>query len=463
MWKGVLLFMAMCLFWSLVAHDSSFAAGADQPDFRQSLCGPYSLMIIAEMYDIQTDLRTLSEIAKTTQKGTSMKNLVNAAHKLGLQARGMKVSVDYLLRKVKLPVIAYVNMNHYMVVEKILGDQIRIIESPNSTRIISISEFAKVWAGHIVTIASPPSRFERQHPKIHADKILYDFGVLKDHQTVKHNFIISNIGAKPLEIGEILPDCNCSHAEISQKTILPGEQAQVHMEFNTVGIWGRQTTSARIFSNDPTQPVIRLSMSGLVVTAVPISPPEIKLGTLHNTTVIHRQIQLRDPGTGKLKIRGVKTSSKNIKTTLVQQGEDFIIKVSIKLMQNQGTIEEYVLISTNNKLTPDIKVPIIGQLGGPFKVFPAQFFFGFVSNGKVYSQSVSLTTSKVPNWRVVRAECQLPEASVEVQPIEEGQQYSIKVTLAPRTGKSPLQGTVYIYTTHPKQSLVEIPIYAIPK
>lgn len=465
MCRRVMLLVVTFPFWGSMIHGSFSATGTDPLSFRQSLCGPYSLTVIAEMYGIQTDLTTLSELSKTTQKGTSMKNLVDAAHQLGLKSRGMKVSLDYLLRKVTLPVIAYVNMNHYVVVEKIIGDQMRIIESPDSTRMMPISKFAKIWGGHIITISSPSTRSELQQPKIHADKLLYDFGVLKEHKTVKHDFIIRNVGAKPLEIRDIQPDCNCSHAEISLRTILPGKQAQLHLEFDTAGIWGRQTTSAKVISNDPNQPVIRVSMSGHVVTAIPISPPKVELGTLYDSAVIHRQIQLRDPGNDKLKIKGVKTSSKNIKAVLIQQGEDFIIKLSIKPTASRDSIniKEYVLISTNNELTPKIKVPILGQFGGPFKVFPAQFFFGIVSHEKVYLRKVSLTASETPNWHVVRAECQLPEASMEVRPIKEGKHYSILMTLSPRTSKGSLQGTVHIYTTHPKQSLVKIPVYAILK
>ena len=155
-------------------------------------CGPYSLMVVAKMFGINVDSVSISHLAGTTPKGTSMKGLADAAYKLGLQARGMKISLRQLL-KLKPPIIAYVNPNHYLVIDKILEDRLHVIENTKPPHFISLPEFKKIWDGYVLVIF-PKRSMDRNQPNIQIDNPVYDFGVAESDKVIKHTFLIKNTG-----------------------------------------------------------------------------------------------------------------------------------------------------------------------------------------------------------------------------------------------------------------------------
>ena len=100
----------ICLFCCL-SHKTVFSQDT-KDKLDEALCGPYALMVVAKTFGVDVDLSSIADLAGTTPQGTTMKGLTDAAHKIGLRARGMRIS-HRQLANLKLPIIAYVNNNHF--------------------------------------------------------------------------------------------------------------------------------------------------------------------------------------------------------------------------------------------------------------------------------------------------------------------------------------------------------------
>ncbi|PRY11026.1 uncharacterized protein DUF1573 [Pontibacter ummariensis] len=94
----------------------------------------------------------------------------------------------------------------------------------------------------------------------------YDFGTVKQGETVKHTFEFTNTGASPLIIENASATCGCTVPEWPREPIAPGEKGQIGVVFNTTGKVGQQLPTVTVRAN--TQPnIVKVSMKGNVATS----------------------------------------------------------------------------------------------------------------------------------------------------------------------------------------------------
>lgn len=469
-YHSILFFIYLFYFLSnsvLVAQDST------KEELAESLCGPYALMIVAKIFGINVDVYSISELAGTTSQGTSMKGLADAAHQLGLQSRGMKLTIRQLMN-LKPPVIAYVNRNHFFVIDQILEDKLSITDINQELRSMSREEFEKIWDGHVLTISSKRINGENGEtvPNIQVEKLVYDFGVMDSNQVIEHTFIIQNTGDANLVVRDILLGCACSEATISKEIIPPNEQGSFLMKFDLQDRWGQTAAVAKVLTNDPYQPILTFVITGVSKTILPVSPSRIILSNIPNKDKgkpLFHKIRIRDSGTSDLRIQKVTTSSGAVRAKVFQEkrGADGEIHIWVtpekcNQMSTDGRFEEYITIHTNNSQSPKINVSINGEIGSPIRVIPKRLFFGFVKSGDSVSQSVVVASDTETDWNIVNVETSLDEVLIEVIPVTAGQKYRIDVTLLSDKPRSNIiEGHAKLHTDYTEQSVIKIPIYAV--
>lgn len=92
----------------------------------------------------------------------------------------------------------------------------------------------------------------------------YDFGKVKEGDTVRHVFTITNTGKDPLFIYKSVGTCDCIYPFVDKaKPLGPGEKRDIVVVFLTKGRKGKQSRTALIQTNtDPAEMV--LAMTGEV-------------------------------------------------------------------------------------------------------------------------------------------------------------------------------------------------------
>ncbi len=136
-------------------------------------CGAACLASVAAHYELKLPISRIRQYASTNQKGTNVLGLIEAAEKLGFQAKGVKGAMESL-PKIPKPTIAHVNiakengMNllHYVVIYKVSEKHIWVMDPADGKMHQKLlSDFEKEWTGVLVLLL-PDEEFETGNEKV---------------------------------------------------------------------------------------------------------------------------------------------------------------------------------------------------------------------------------------------------------------------------------------------------------
>lgn len=104
---------------------------------------------------------------------------------------------------------------------------------------------------------------EMYFTKAEFPEIKYDFGKVKEGDTVMHQFLIKNVGGEPLMIFKAKGSCDCIEAFHLERPVMPGAEGKIDVYFRTKGRKGHQERTININTN--TEPAdATLSLTGEV-------------------------------------------------------------------------------------------------------------------------------------------------------------------------------------------------------
>jgi Protein of unknown function (DUF1573) len=90
------------------------------------------------------------------------------------------------------------------------------------------------------------------------------FGEMFETGTLQREVVIRNTGKSNLNIRALQPNCACMTAQADQSDIKPGEASKIKITLSPKGRPGIQNKSIAVYSNDPRNPVQRITLSGYV-------------------------------------------------------------------------------------------------------------------------------------------------------------------------------------------------------
>ncbi len=109
-------------------------------------CGPAALKMIFNYFQIPVSLEEISEIV-LTEKGSTMLSLKEMAELKGLKAEGWRYAFKDL-EKIKLPAIAFINNNHFVVISEVTeGEKITVLDPAIGKLEYPSWRFQKLWRG----------------------------------------------------------------------------------------------------------------------------------------------------------------------------------------------------------------------------------------------------------------------------------------------------------------------------
>jgi hypothetical protein len=90
------------------------------------------------------------------------------------------------------------------------------------------------------------------------------FGEMFETGTLQREVIIRNTGKSNLSLRALQPNCTCMTAEPDKNDLKPGEAGKIKITFTPKGRPGIQNKSIAVYSNDPRNPVQRITLAGFV-------------------------------------------------------------------------------------------------------------------------------------------------------------------------------------------------------
>ena len=122
-----------------------------QDGFKE--CGSACLLSIIRYYGGNVSMERILELTKTGKDGTNFHNMSLAGLELGMMSKGYFIDNINDLDNIEKPFISQIvinNYHHFVVVYKISGEKITIMDPAKGMENISISEFLKIFTGYIL-------------------------------------------------------------------------------------------------------------------------------------------------------------------------------------------------------------------------------------------------------------------------------------------------------------------------
>ncbi|MFN0126876.1 MAG: NHLP family bacteriocin export ABC transporter peptidase/permease/ATPase subunit [Verrucomicrobiales bacterium] len=122
-------------------------------------CGAASLSIILRHYGLYIPLERLRVDCGVSRDGSKANNVLRAARKYGMEAKGFKYSIEQLM-ELKMPVIIFWNFNHFLVLEGWKGDKVFLSDPATGPRAVTVEEFEGSYTG-VVLCAEPGAEYQK--------------------------------------------------------------------------------------------------------------------------------------------------------------------------------------------------------------------------------------------------------------------------------------------------------------
>jgi len=122
--------------------------------FETTECGATCVAMVLAYFGRWEPIDSLRQICGTTRDGISAGALVRAGRLLNLQAKGFGVPATEL-GTLPMPQILFWNFNHFVVLERIKGELVDIVDPAVGRRRLSMADIERGYSG--VTLCMAPS------------------------------------------------------------------------------------------------------------------------------------------------------------------------------------------------------------------------------------------------------------------------------------------------------------------
>ena len=127
-------------------------------------CGLACLAMIARYHGHDIDLNVLRRKHLVSMTGASLKSVIAIADGLQLSSRPLRLDMDHL-EKLQLPAMLHWDLNHYVVLKAIKGDQAEIVDPGVGLRKMSLSRLSDHFTGIAVEF-TPQADFKAVQARI---------------------------------------------------------------------------------------------------------------------------------------------------------------------------------------------------------------------------------------------------------------------------------------------------------
>lgn len=334
--------------------------------------------------------------------------------------------------------------------------------------VLVILNFTKIELKADTAPARPPlsgaggGAITAKKPIIHFPEPVFDFGSVYQGEDVTHAFKFQNIGDDTLKLSQVRASCGCSKAEASTKEIAPGEFGQIEVTFRTAGYTEEQTKTIEVYSNDPLNPNVELTLKGKIKLEVEIKPTTLMFETVSKHASVTKQFEIIQRSEHELLIDKVTTTQKYLRIDSIEKKESkgkniYVVSVTLNKNVPLGYLSDVIEISTNLERQKRILMPTQVKVLGDINLSAERVLFRMPAGAKRVFHIILSTRGD--NFEVLRVDNNIKYLSVEVSTLEKFRKYRIDFSVAPEALPGAIRGDVKVYTNCPGETELEIPVF----
>ncbi|OHE31581.1 MAG: hypothetical protein A3K40_08410 [Syntrophobacterales bacterium RIFOXYC2_FULL_60_23] len=203
-------------------------------------------------------------------------------------------------------------------------------------------------------------------PQAAVPQTAFDFGKITEDRPLTHTFVIRNTGTAPLQIVEVDPDCACTVPKYD-RSIHPGGEGGITLTIKPFSVLHRFKKETKVRLNDPDQPVLYLTMTGVAQPFIEIKPSHIvRLRDVPGDDV-RGQVRFISNLLTPFKITEYRTNIPDkIELTLKPEVPDKVYVLEVRPKEQvSGAFAGVIELFTNSKERPRLIVRVFGEIYRP--------------------------------------------------------------------------------------------------
>jgi len=431
--------------------------GSALPLYGQS-CGIASLFDFCELAGQELSREQRERVAEEyPAEEASLLDVKEAAESLGIELVGVQASVEELARQPGPKILHLKEPAHFVVMARVSPQWVQLLDRSRVV-VVHRAEVEERYTGHALILEQGEPA--TNGPKLTLDHFHHSFGIAGVGQEVEHAFTVTNAGDEDLAITLQARGCGAPDASISKETLAPGESTDLTVKF-TVSYSGNIMKSAKLLTNDLTQPVAFVTVHGKVPHDLRVWPDRLYVSG-DKGQPLSRNIRVSGPAEMDLTEVSCDQGLSDIEVSEPQVSEDekksWQLELTFKSKTFVGEIEDQLSIHTTHAERPLIIVPISGRIRGDLAIRPATAFFGFIEGGRLAEQAITISSRSGVTFGVESATANKPEIEVGIPKKQDGK-WMIPVAVETYSVGT-IEGAVTVTTDVPGEETLEIPVYA---
>jgi len=254
-------------------------------------------------------------------------------------------------------------------------------------------------------------------PDIYVDNETIDLGIInglnRDPNIPRRiSFKIHNRGTGVLRLIRMKADCACIRPLLKRSALLPGETTTLSMGVVIPNRIGKFHEKVLLHTNDAKQPVKTFIVKGLVHRPCYVLPESVVVNNLREGEQRWIELEVYGPeGDNTFIIKNVSTITNIFELSGLENAG--ILTKSNRLMwrvemtihgRSRGSWEDTILISTSNKESPLLKVPVKVRELSPIRVEPPLVILRRNADNETPTAQVEITVNTLKPVTIINVE-----------------------------------------------------------
>ena len=291
----------------------------------------------------------------------------------------------------------------------------------------------------------------------------WDFGKVIEGPKVKRIVHFTNTGKSPLIIEQVQTSCGCTAAEAEgRKEIPPGEDGAIRVEYNTKDRPGKANKTVTVVSNDPLNKNFELKFDVEVVRLVDAQPSRVSFFGIKKGETRNQLVKVLGLEDKPLRILSAKSANGAVAVTMKALTEGArsgaTIDVSVPVDKPIGEIRDEIVLATSYKKSPEVRIPVFGEVIGRVQVLPKRAFL----NGPTGNSTILQVTADPPEgFQVLKAKAAKGLVNTKVKKLKtpDGKvNWQVVVSIPWLQKDGPIDDELTVTTNDPEQPEFKIPV-----